>query len=87
MCVHRIGSRLGCPPPTERGLVWVCTASSRPGIAGAVQQLQLHPTAPLLASVGLDRFFRLHDVATRTLVKKVCRVPTLACGATTCTTL
>ena len=42
-----------------------------PGIAGAVQQLQLHPTLPLLASVGLDRFLRIHDLQTRSLVRKV----------------
>jgi ribosome biogenesis protein NSA1 len=42
------------------------------GLAGAVQQLQLHPTLPLLASVGLDRFVRVHHVHTRAVTHKVC---------------
>jgi len=47
---------------------WSCNGA---GIAGAVQQLQMHETLPLVASVGLDRFLRVHDVTTRSLVKKV----------------
>jgi ribosome biogenesis protein NSA1 len=41
------------------------------GIAGSVRQLRLHPTEPLLASVGLDRFLRVHSTETRQLLAKV----------------
>eukprot|EP00887_Chlorella_sp_A99_P000645 scaffold5.g645.t1 len=40
------------------------------GIAGSVRALALHPAAPLLASVGLDRHLRLHSTATRALCAK-----------------
>jgi ribosome biogenesis protein NSA1 len=41
------------------------------GIAGSVRSLQLHPTEPLIASVGLDRFLRVHCTETRKLLSKV----------------
>ena len=31
------------------------------GVTGSVRSLALHPTRPLVASVGLDRFLRLHN--------------------------
>jgi WD40 repeat protein len=31
------------------------------GVTGSVRSLALHPTHPLIASVGLDRFLRLHN--------------------------
>ena len=39
--------------------------------AGSVRALALHPGRPILASVGLDRFLRLHDTSTRALLAKV----------------
>ncbi len=41
------------------------------GVAGSVRSLQLHPTEPLIASVGLDRFLRVHCTETRKLLGKV----------------
>lgn len=41
------------------------------GAAGCVRALALHPDLPLLASVGLDRFLRVHNTATRKLLAKV----------------
>ncbi len=44
------------------------------GAAGSVRSLALHPDAsahPLLASVSLDRFLRVHDTNTRASVCKV----------------
>jgi ribosome biogenesis protein NSA1 len=35
------------------------------GAAGSVRALALHPSEPLLASVGLDRFLRVHHTETR----------------------
>lgn len=35
------------------------------GATGSVRALALHPTEPLLASVGLDRFLRVYSTATR----------------------
>ena len=41
------------------------------GSTGSVRALDLHPTEPLLASVGLDRHLRLHNTATRKQVASV----------------
>ena len=46
-------------------------ARARTGSAGAIQALQLHPTEPVVVSVGLDRFVRAYDVNTRAVVKRV----------------
>lgn len=35
------------------------------GCAGSVRSLSLHPSAPLVASAGLDRFLRIHDLRSR----------------------
>ena len=40
--------------------------------AGAIRSLQIHPTAPLVVSCGLDRYVRVHDMKTRVLAQKVC---------------
>lgn len=40
-------------------------------VSGSVRSLAVHPTEPLLASVGLDRFLRIHDTQTRQLQAKV----------------
>lgn len=39
--------------------------------AGSVRALAVHPGRPLIASVGLDRFLRVHDTRTRQPVCKV----------------
>ncbi len=36
-----------------------------------MRALQVHPDLPILASVGLDRFLRLHDTRTRQPLAKV----------------
>ena len=66
--------------------VWVATAAGQievldiragrlsgalKGSTGSVRALDLHPTEPLLASVGLDRHLRLHNTATRKQVASV----------------
>ncbi|KAI3438930.1 hypothetical protein D9Q98_001344 [Chlorella vulgaris] len=55
------------------------------GLAGAVRALAVHPEAPVLASVGLDRYMRLHSTASRKLLAKVyCK--TLPTGLAVCPT-
>uniref|UniRef100_A0A3P8TRA7 WD repeat-containing protein 74 n=1 Tax=Amphiprion percula TaxID=161767 RepID=A0A3P8TRA7_AMPPE len=41
------------------------------GLAGGVRGLQCHPSRPLLASCGLDRFLRIHGLEDRKLQHKV----------------
>lgn len=41
------------------------------GHGGSVRALHRHPTEPYIASVGLDRWLRVHHTGTRTLVGKV----------------
>ncbi|EFN57603.1 hypothetical protein CHLNCDRAFT_143321 [Chlorella variabilis] len=41
------------------------------GLAGGVRALAVHPTQPVLASVGLDRYLRLHATHSRRLLAKV----------------
>ena len=41
------------------------------GPAGAVKGLALHPELPLMASVGLDRFLRVHNVESKALLCKL----------------
>uniref|UniRef100_A0A131XRG4 Putative wd-repeat protein n=1 Tax=Ixodes ricinus TaxID=34613 RepID=A0A131XRG4_IXORI len=41
------------------------------GMAGSVRSVVCHPTLPLVASCGLDRFFRLHDLQTHMLLSKM----------------
>ncbi|XP_051253965.1 WD repeat-containing protein 74 [Dicentrarchus labrax] len=41
------------------------------GLAGGVRGLQCHPTLPVVASCGLDRFLRIHSLEDRTLLHKV----------------
>ena len=45
--------------------------SALKGPAGAVKSLALHPELPVIASVGLDRFFRLHNTSSRRMMCKV----------------
>lgn len=49
------------------GLVCGCLK----GLAGAVRGLQCHPSLPLVASCGLDRFLRVHSLEDRSLQHKV----------------
>lgn len=44
--------------------------STLKGPAGAVKSLAMHPSLPVIASVGLDRFFRLHDTSSRKVLCK-----------------
>ncbi|CAL8468436.1 g7976 [Coccomyxa elongata] len=46
-------------------------AGAAKGASGSVRCLALHPTEPLLASVGLDRFLRVHSTVNR---KQLCAV-------------
>ncbi|XP_077536404.1 WD repeat domain 74 lethal (2) k09848 [Haemaphysalis longicornis] len=41
------------------------------GVAGSIRAVCCHPTLPLVASCGLDRFLRVHDLNTRLLQTKL----------------
>ncbi|XP_031467950.1 WD repeat-containing protein 74 [Phasianus colchicus] len=41
------------------------------GVGGSVRGLQCHPSLPLVASCGLDRFLRLHSLHDKRLLHKV----------------
>lgn len=41
------------------------------GVAGSIRAVRCHPTLPLVASCGLDRFLRVHDLNTRLLQTKL----------------
>uniref|UniRef100_A0A2R5LJX0 Uncharacterized protein n=1 Tax=Ornithodoros turicata TaxID=34597 RepID=A0A2R5LJX0_9ACAR len=41
------------------------------GFAGSTRDVVCHPTLPIVASCGLDRFLRVHDLHSRTLVTKM----------------
>ncbi|KAJ8384595.1 hypothetical protein AAFF_G00200320 [Aldrovandia affinis] len=51
----------------RKGLVRGCLK----GLAGSVRGLQCHPSLPLVASCGLDRFLRIHNLEDRKLQHKV----------------
>lgn len=51
----------------RKGLVQGCLK----GLAGGVRWLQCHPSQPLVASCGLDRFLRIHSLEDRKLLHKV----------------
>lgn len=46
-------------------------SGSYKGIGGALRDVDVHPTADVVASVGLDRCLRLHDLKTRRLLHRV----------------
>ena len=46
-------------------------AGALKGPAGSVRALALHPSEPVLASVGLDRFLRMHSIASRSQLAAV----------------
>ncbi|XP_054714984.1 WD repeat-containing protein 74-like [Uloborus diversus] len=41
------------------------------GFAGSIRCVYCHPTLPLVASCGLDRFLRIHDLEKHKLLKKI----------------
>ncbi|KAK6013024.1 WD domain, G-beta repeat protein [Ostertagia ostertagi] len=41
------------------------------GQAGAIRSIDAHPTAPYVATCGIDRFVRVHDIDTRKLAHKI----------------
>lgn len=51
----------------RKGLV----CGSLKGLAGGVRSLQCHPSQPVVASCGLDRFLRIHCLEDRKLQHKV----------------
>ncbi|CAB1442835.1 unnamed protein product [Pleuronectes platessa] len=51
----------------RKGLVRGCLK----GLAGGVRWLQCHPSQPVVASCGLDRFLRIHGLEDRKLLHKV----------------
>lgn len=51
----------------RKGLVRGCLK----GLAGGVRGLQCHPSLPVVASCGLDRFLRIHRLDDRSLQHKV----------------
>ncbi|XP_023650867.2 WD repeat-containing protein 74 [Paramormyrops kingsleyae] len=51
----------------RKGLVRGCLK----GLAGGVRELQCHPSLPLVASCGLDRFLRIHSLDDHSLQHKV----------------
>lgn len=40
------------------------------GFAGSIRSIQCHSSQPVVASCGLDRFFRVHDINSRELIHK-----------------
>lgn len=51
----------------RKGLVRGCLK----GLTGGVRGLQCHPSQPVVASCGLDRFLRIHSLEDRRLQHKV----------------
>ncbi|XP_071108470.1 WD repeat-containing protein 74-like [Haliotis cracherodii] len=41
------------------------------GFAGGIRDIKCHPTKPLVASCGLDRHLRIHDIDSREMVNKL----------------
>lgn len=41
------------------------------GFAGSIRDMQCHPTLPLVASCGLDRFLRVHDIQDGSIRSKI----------------
>ena len=41
------------------------------GFAGSIRSIQCSPAGPVVASCGLDRYLRIHDVNTKQLLQKV----------------
>uniref|UniRef100_A0A8C7UFV4 WD repeat-containing protein 74 n=1 Tax=Oncorhynchus mykiss TaxID=8022 RepID=A0A8C7UFV4_ONCMY len=60
----------------RKGLVRGCLK----GLAGGVRGLQCHPSLPLVATCGLDRFLRVHSLEDRSLQHKVYLKSRLNCN-------
>lgn len=41
------------------------------GFAGTITDIKCHPEYPIIASCGLDRFVRVHNLNTKELLQKV----------------
>lgn len=44
---------------------------SMKGSCGSIRQIETHPSLPMIASVGYDRYLRVHDIETRKILKEV----------------
>lgn len=44
------------------------------GPIGSIRQVSAHPELPYFASVGLDRFLRIHHIETRKMLHEVCYI-------------
>ena len=53
------------------------------GFAGGIRSVQCHATKPVVASCGLDRFLRIHDIESKALLFKVYMKSRLNCVAMT----
>uniref|UniRef100_A0A8C6SGF9 WD repeat domain 74 n=1 Tax=Neogobius melanostomus TaxID=47308 RepID=A0A8C6SGF9_9GOBI len=57
--------------PADGLTVAVANTQGQMGATGSVRALQCHPSLPLIASCGLDRFLRIHSLQDRKLQHKV----------------
>ena len=53
------------------------------GFAGGIRSVQCHASKPVVASCGLDRFLRVHDIESKALLSKVYMKSRLNCVAMT----
>ena len=53
------------------------------GFAGGIRSVQCHAAKPVVASCGLDRFLRVHDIESKALLFKVYMKSRLNCVAMT----
>ena len=53
------------------------------GFAGGIRSVQCHASKPVVASCGLDRFLRVHDIESKALIHKVYLKSRLNCVALT----
>uniref|UniRef100_A0A131Z2Y1 Ribosome biogenesis protein NSA1 n=1 Tax=Rhipicephalus appendiculatus TaxID=34631 RepID=A0A131Z2Y1_RHIAP len=58
--------RVGLLDIRRKGMVHVYK-----GVAGSIRAVCCHPTLPIVASCGLDRFVRVHDLHSRLLITKL----------------
>ncbi|XP_071962870.1 WD repeat-containing protein 74-like [Antedon mediterranea] len=56
-----------------------------PGFAGSIRCIGIHSTEPLVATCGLDRFLRLHNIHTAEVIHKVYLKSKLNCLLMKCT--
>lgn len=53
------------------------------GFAGGIRSIECHTTKPVVASCGLDRFLRVHDIESKALLYKMYLKSRLNCVALT----